>query len=638
MEKLDPKADGATTDIVGQNIEKLKALFPDVFTEGRVDLDALRETLGEYADDRQERYSFTWNGKARARRIAQTPSTGTLRPCPEESVNWDTTKNLFVEGDNMEVLKLFQKSYHKKVKMIYIDPPYNTGGDFIYPDDFRDNIKNYMELTGQTDEEGRKLTVNAETSGRYHTNWLNMMYPRLKLARNLLRDDGAIFISIDDHEAHNLRHVCNEIFGEENFKADIAWQKRYTRSNNTVDFTTVVEHLIVYAKSEAFMVNLLPRTEEADARYGNPDNDLRGPWKGASFLNPATPDQRPNLCYPIENPNTKHVTETTTHAWRRSREEYERLLADNRLYWGSDGTQAVPSIKMFLSDARGLTPVNFWPHDYAGNTDDGTRDLRALIAEKVFDNPKPVLMIRRAIEHSCAADSIILDFFAGSCTAAQAVLEMNVEDGGTRRFLMVQIQEPCDKKSAAYKAGFKTIADVGKERIRRVIQKIEADRDMKVAEAELALPGMDDEAHDHDLDLGVKVFKLDSSNIRPWDPDFENLQETLLNAVDNIKSDRSEGDVLYELLVKYGLDLAVPIEERKIDGKMVCIIGAGALVVCLADGVTLDLVEGIAALKAELAPEIMRVIFKDAGFKEDVVKTNAVQILRQAGIEAMKSL
>ena len=479
MEKLDPKNDGASQNIIEKNIQIIKKLFPEVFTEGKINFDVLKAVLGDYIDDKQEQYRLNWNGKGLARRIAQTQSTGTLRPCPKESINWDLTKNIFIEGDNLEVLKLLQKSYHKRVKLIYIDPPYNTGNEFIYPDKFADNLKTYLRYTGQSGEEGLKFSTNTETAGRYHTNWLNMMLPRLKLARNLLTDDGVIFISIDDNESHNLRHLCDEVFGSENFKANISWQKRYTRSNNTVDFTTVIEHVLVYAKSEQFTVNLLPRTMEADARYKNPDNDNRGPWKGASFLNPATPAQRPNLCYPITNPNTDEVTYPSTNAWRRSKEEFDNLQSDNRLYWGSDGRQPVPSIKMFLSEVRGLTPINFWSHEYAGNTDDGTKNLRDCIQEKVFDNPKPVKLIRRAIEHGCGSEGIILDFFAGSCSTAQAVIELNADDGGQRSFIMVQLPETVPKTTVAYESGYKSIADIGKDRIRKVINRIESQRENK---------------------------------------------------------------------------------------------------------------------------------------------------------------
>ena len=359
--------------------------------EGKLDIDKLLSLCGEYILKDFEKYEFTWKGKSECLRLAQQRSTATLRPCPEESVNFDTTQNLYIEGDNLEVLKLLQASYFRQVKMIYIDPPYNTGNDFVYEDDFKDPLERYREVTSQTTKS------NPEVMGRFHTNWLNMMYPRLRLAANLLRDDGVIFISIDEHEVHNLRKLCDEVFGEENFQSCISWQKRYTRSNNTVEFTTVVEYILVYSKALDFNVNLLARTEDADSRYTNPDKDPRGPWKGASFLNPATPSQRPNLCYPIRNPNTGETTLPTTNAWRRSKEVFEQLQEENRLYWGIDGKQAIPSIKMFLSDARGLTPINLWLHEYAGNTDQGTLELAGLLGGKVFDNPKPSLLIKRVL-------------------------------------------------------------------------------------------------------------------------------------------------------------------------------------------------------------------------------------------------
>ncbi len=327
-----------------------------------------------------------------------------------EGIKEETTRNIFIEGENLEVLKILRKSYTGRIKMIYIDPPCNTGNDFVYDNDFTEPLNDYLKRIGQIDGEGRPLTTNKKADGRFHSKWLSMMYPRLRLAWELLRDDGVIFVSIDDNEVHHLRMMMNEVFGEENFKADISWQKRYTRSNNTIDFTTVVEHLLVYAKSEEFVVNLLPRTNEADARYTNPDNDPRGPWKGASFLNPASPQKRPNLCYPIINPKTGQTTNPTKNAWRRSKEEFKRLQGEDRLYWGVDGTHPVPSIKMFLSEVRSLTPINFWAHGYAGNTDEGTSDLSTLIDGKVFDNPKPVKLLKRVIAHSCEKDSLILDF------------------------------------------------------------------------------------------------------------------------------------------------------------------------------------------------------------------------------------
>lgn len=626
MKKLDA-SDPMThsADLVGENLCRLGELFPEVMVEGKIDFQVLRQLLGDAVDEREEKYGLNWHGKRLARHLALTPSTGTLRPCPAESVDWDKTKNLMIEGDNLEVLKLLQKSYAGKVKLIYIDPPYNTGHDFVYPDDYQDNIKNYLERTGQVDGEGKKNSSNTEASGRFHTDWLNMMYPRLKLARNLLREDGVIFVSIDDSEESNLASVFCEVFGEENYLANVSWQKRYTRSNNTVDFTTVVEHVLVFSRSNDFCVNLLGRTAEADARYSNPDNDPRGPWKGASFLNPATPQQRPRLCYPITNPNTGQTTNPTTNAWRRSRDEFERLQTDGRLYWGSDGQQLVPAIKMFLSEARNITPINLWDHEYAGNTDDGTKDLKELLSEKVFDNPKPVQLIRRVLEHATDSTAIILDFFAGSGTTGQAVMAHNAADGGNRRYILVQLPEPLDptnndQKTAADfcdKLGKpRNIAELTKERLRRAGKKIKDENPLFAG------------------DLGFRVFKLDSSNIRAWDPTTKDVERTLLDAVDNLKKDRAEADILYELLLKLGLDLSVPIEQRQIAGKTVHSIGAGVLLACLDPRIGSEDVEslgqGIIEWHKALAPVgDTTCVFRDSAFADDVAKTNLTAILEQ---------
>lgn len=539
-----------------------------------------------------------------------------------------------IEGDNLEVLKLLQKSYAGKVKLIYIDPPYNTGKDFVYPDNFQDNIKNYLELTGQTGEGGKKLSSNTEASGRFHTDWLNMMYPRLKLARNLLRDDGVIFVSIDDGELSNVIALLNELFGEENFQACISWQKRYTRSNNTVDFTTMVEHIVVYSRNEDFAVNLLGRTQEADARYSNPDNDERGPWKGASFLNPATPDQRPNLCYPIKNPNTGSVTNPTRNAWRRSKEEFLKLDAENRLYWGRDGASQVPSIKMFLSEARNITPVNFWDHEYAGNTDDGTRDLKELFDAKVFDNPKPKQLITRVLEHACQADSLVLDFFSGSGTTGHAVMAMNAADGGNRKFILVQLPETLDVLNSDQKSAAEfcisnnlpcTIAELTKERLRRAGK--------KVKQGSPLFSG----------DLGFRVFKLDSSNIHEWDSKSKNLETSLQSSIEHLKSGRTESDILFELLLKLGLNLTVAIENKTVAGYEVLSIGSGSLLVCLTTSIASKDVEslavGIADWRSLLSPvgECL-VIFRDSAFSDDIAKANLTAILQQNNIDNVRSL
>lgn len=664
MQKLDPRTDGSTPDIVAENVEKLRELFPDAFTEGsdgdgprwKVDFAALREILGDRVEDKQERYSFSWNGKAAARRIAQTPSTGTLRPCPDESVNWDATRNIFIEGENLEVLKLLQKSYHRKVKMIYIDPPYNTGKEFIYPDRFQDSIGTYLQYTGQTDEEGLKLSANAETSGRYHTNWLNMMLPRLKLARNLLADDGVIFVSIDDNELCNLRKVCDEVFGEECFIGQITVLCNPKGRSHDKYLATCHEYLLVYSKS------ILPKgaldapksPDEIAADF--PLRDDRGVYRELELRNTHREfgrHNRPNLYYPfyvladgtVSLSPTEGATAVTPEwndgfagcwSWgqKKAREQIADLLAKR-----VDGDWKI--YRKAYAAEPGATPMKQLKSIWAQkkhHTEKGQASFNNLFdaKEKLFQSPKSVDVLMDALSMTQDKAGLVFDFFAGSCTLANAVLQSNADRTTAFKFIMVQLPEPCDDGTAALEAGYKTIADIGKERIRRAIKKIEAERAEQASDAEGQLPGTAGELPD--LDLGFKVFKLDTSNIRPWDADFDNLDDALLKAVENVKPDRGEADVLYELLLKYGLDLAVPIEEREIAGRAVYVIGAGALIVCLADAIGLETVEGIAALKAELDPEIMRVVFKDAGFADDVVKTNAVQILHQAGIEDVKSL
>ncbi|WP_255608038.1 site-specific DNA-methyltransferase [Methylosinus sp. Sm6] len=630
MESGSPARLALTSDDVADRKRALLRNFlaqtlPECLAEGQIDFEQLKRALGDRVEAGQERFGLSWPGKAQCMKIIQQPSVATLKPKRTDSVGFEVTGNVFIEGDNLEVLKLLQKAYFDKIKLIYIDPPYNTGQEFIYPDKYAETLETYLAYTSQADAEGRRFSTNTDTVGRYHSNWLNMMYPRIYLARNLLRDDGVIFISIDDHELSRLRELCDQIFGEENFKADIAWQKRYTRSNNTVDFTTVVEHLLVYAKSEAFEVSLLPRTEEADARYTNPDNDPRGVWKGASFLNPASPQDRPNLCYPLKNPNTGGVVLPTTNAWRRSEEAFHELLADNRLYWGPDGRAAVPSIKMFLSEARGLTPVNFWAHDYAGHTDEGTRDLDTLIPGKVFNNPKPVQLIRRVIDHACnGPGDIVLDFFAGSCATAQAVIEQNVEDGGSRRFIVVQLPEPTDETSNAAKAGFRTIAEIGKERIRRVIKKWQEQP-----------AGMFDLERRRHTDLGFKVLSLDRSNFKLWNgngaADTDELAQQLEFHVDHLSAASTSEDVLYELLLKAGFPLTTEVKAIKLAGKEVFSIQDGTMLICLEKEITSELIDAL----AEANP--LQVICLDEGFKgNDQLKANAVQTFR-ARAEAEES-
>lgn len=623
MEKLD----GESKDIVKENIEKLKQIFPEIISEGNIDFDKLKSTLGEYIDDSKDRYNFTWNGKAKAKRLAQMPSTGTLRPCKEESVNWNSTENLFIEGDNLEVLKLLQKTYHKKIKMIYIDPPYNTGKDFIYKDNFKDNIKNYLELTGQLDGEGKKMSANPETSGRYHTDWLNMMYPRLKLARNLLRDDGVIFISVDENEATNLKRICDEIFGEENFLAQLVWKKKYTGGKHAKHYVDMHEYILVYSKNKDDITSvLIDRPDEEKGKFTEIDKYLEE--RGKYYMRPLKSNlaERPTLVYSILTPDGKEITTQ----WLVSKNTFERFIEEERIEFRKkrDGCYQVYK-KYYEKDGEGKVKVPSLIENFP-NTE-AKYELKNLFdikegRDNIFYTVKPKELIKYIIKPYCSNNGdVVLDFFAGTCTTAHAVFEVAKELGVDLRFICVQLPEIADEDSSASKMGFINVSEIGKERIRKAIKNIEKEKSETLFK-------------DKKLDLGFKVFKLDSSNIKVWDSDFDSLETSLLDSVDNIKKNRSVEDVLYEILLKYGLDLTLPIEERKICKKTVYSIGLGALIVCLDKDISLDVVEGIAKLKEELNPEITRVVFSDTGFKDDVVKTNTIQILKQHGIEDVKSI
>lgn len=646
MEKItatDPESHSA--DLLAANIAKLKELFPEVVAEGKVDFKALQEILGNEVETGEEFYRFTWAGKAQARREAHKPSTGTLRPCPAESVDWDNTKNLYIEGDNLEVLKLLQKSYGGKVKMIYIDPPYNTGKDFVYKDNYHDNLRNYKELTGQVDSEGNTLSTNSDTDGRYHSNWLNMIYPRLRLARNLLRDDGVIFISIDDNEVANLRNACNEVFGSTNFIANVIWERAFAPKNDAKFFSDSHDHILVVAKSISnFSIGHLERTDEANARYKNLDDDPRGDWTSDNLTVKTYSEA---YDYPIVTPSGKIVTPTNGRSWFTSKERMEVLIRDNRIWFGKDGDN-VPRLKRFLSEVQdGMVPISIWPYTEVGHNQEGRQELKKLFdGNGYFDGPKPIRLLSRILQIANAREgSIILDFFSGSGTTAHAVMQLNAEDGGQRQHIQVQLPEPTDAKSEAYKAGYTTIAEIGKERIRRAGKKIVSELEAAIKALEARAVRTEEEEQElkdkqerlAKLDIGFKVFKLDSSNINAWDGDPERMQENLLSAAENIKPDRTEADVLYEVLLKYGLDLTLPIEERTIAKCTVYNVGMGALFLCLAEQITNAVAEGIGQWKEELEPETCRVIFRDNGFT-DVEKTNAVQTLKRYGVTEVRSV
>ena len=629
--------DAHSADLVKANIGHLQALFPDAFTEGRIDFEVLKSLLGAEVDEREEKYGLNWHGKRRARQLALTPSTGTLRPCPEESVDWDKTQNLMIEGDNLEVLKLLQKSYAGKVKLIYIDPPYNTGKDFVYPDNFQDSIKNYLELTGQV-EGGQKISSHTDASGRFHTDWLNMIYPRLKLAQNLLSNDGVIFVSIADHEIQNLRGAMNEVFGEENFVATVIWQKVFSPKNSARHFSEDHDYIVVYAKNaEVWAPKLLPRTEEMEARYSNPDNDPRGVWTSGdlsarNFYGEGT--------YPVTCPAGRLIDGPPPGTyWRVSKPKFDEMDRDGRIWWGSDGNN-MPRLKRFLTDVKaGRVPQTLWTYEEVGHTQEAKKELMAAVtfpnSDVVFDTPKPTRLMRRILQLATSPDAgdIVIDFFAGTGTTMDALYAQNAEDHGNRRCILVQLPEPMSSGEAA---GWKTIADVTKARVRS------AGKRQKVADPMFS------------GDVGFRVFKLDSSNIRAWNPNPDDLTGTLLDHTEHLVHDRSEQDVLYELLLKLGLDLAVPVETRQVAGKTVHNVGAGALMVCLSDGIDRDVAEplalGIAQWQKAQAEALQmggddkykavgtKLVFKDSAFADDVAKTNLAAILSQHGLDDVRSI
>lgn len=597
-------------DLVNDNINKLRELFPEIVTEGKIDFKALQEILGQELEEGEEFYRFTWAGKAQARREAHKPSTGTLRPCKEESVDWDATQNLYIEGDNLEVLKLLQKSYANKVKMIYIDPPYNTGKDFVYKDNYKDNLKNYQQVTGQVDDEGNKLSTNSDSDGRYHSNWLNMMYPRLRLARNILKDDGVIFMSIDDNEIDNLRKISDEIFGEDNFVIQIAWRKSDNQAN-IGNIARVKEYILCYCKNvQHLSLNKIPLTEKAKKEYSYKDEN--GSFRRAILLHKT----RGRHFYEVKTKNGKILN----GPWMIKEEEFIEKDKNNEILWTSSGDEQ-PYGKIYLHKSTGQIANDFWDTSFGSNQEASIK-LEKIFEKRIFDFPKSTLLLSNLITIGGSDDAIILDFFSGSGSTAHAIMAINSENlSSKKKFIMVQLPEPTDEKSEAFMAGYKTITEIGKERIRRAGKKI-ADENPDKAK---------------DLDLGFKVFKLDSSNIKGWDGNPEDLEASLFDAQENIKTDRTEEDVLFEILLKYGLDLTLPIDEKLMNGKKVFSVGFGALFICLADDITNKVAEGIGAWKQEQNPATCRVIFKDSGFS-DVEKANAVQTLKRFGISEIKSI
>lgn len=658
--------DGKSLDLVEVNrravMEAFKEVAPEVVSESGVDLEKLAILIGEDKNlsDKLERYNFTWPDKRKAIKSALTPSSGTLRPAPKESVNWDNTKNLYIEGDNLEVLKLLQKSYFGKIKMIYIDPPYNTGKEFVYPDDYADNIQNYLELTGQINESGRRITTNTETSGRYHTNWLNMMYPRLKLARNLLRDDGVIFISIDDHEVSNLRKICDEIFGEENFRNQIV--VRRGAKSVQAQFETWdklgqdTEYILFYTKNSEF------RFPKQYKKLGNiKTGTWNNHWRGTD---------RPTMRYSIFG----IIPQKGQWRWSEMRsliaiKNYEKLLSDLGESPESITQEKIDAYYTKLPEKIDLLRLSKAgkPEHYVPPSDEtllntswydllvgSSNEISDLFETKVFDTSKLTSIVIRMLGF-CDKDSIILDFFSGSATTAHAVMELNKEDGGNRQFIMVQLPEPCGKDTEAFKAGYKNICEIGKERIRRVIKKIEAE----YAESEKSTQGELDlgAPAKQKPDLGFKVFKLDTSNFIPWDSNPDNLsEESLQRSLSNIKLDRSQQDLLYELFLKLGVTLNTPYQKVELAGKYMYDIGYGSIYACLDDDLDMDFCKAMIAYHDKQFPkeeskdkkeerelekyrlETTTFIFRDSSFADDNIKTNILQTLRQMGLTNIRAI
>lgn len=666
MEKITAESTEAqSADIVAENVQQLKVLFPDAFTEEGVNFESLRQLLGDESalDEGEEKYGLNWHGKKQARQIALTPSTGTLLPCPEESVDWGTTQNLFIEGDNLEVLKLLQKSYANTVKMIYIDPPYNTDGDFIYPDRFQDNLDTYLKYSGQIDDEGLKISSNTETYGRRHTSWLNMMFPRLKLARHLLSDNGIIAIHIDEHEFSNITALLDDIFGAENSLGPIIWDKKNPKGDAT-KIATQHEYLVLYAKNLSVLKEKSPikrakanaemMLEKAKVLFHKEDNlestnksfkewlkkqnisggeaaydkiDMNGSvYQSVSMAWPNKQQAPEDYLIPLKHPLTGKECPIPERGWRNPSQTMKNLLDNNLVLFGKDETTQ-PRRKYMLHENMEENIPSVLP--YAGSDDVLLKELGI-----PFDNPKPVNFVQNILHYFLQGNDIVIDFFAGSGTTAHACFKLNAEMESTNKFIAVQLPEKLEETKKEQKFAFKfckdndlpaNISEISKERIRRAANKIEL------------------EHTDYQGDLGFKVFKLASSNIKAWNPDKTDLEQTLLDHQDHLIEGRTEQDVLYELLLKRGVDLTVPIEERAFSEKTVYSIGYGALFACLDEsfksGDVAEVAQGIISWYEELAPSSdTHVFFRDSAFADDITKTNMTAILEQKGISHVRSL
>lgn len=610
MAELPEKFPLTSANIAAEKRDQLKrclaAAFPEIMAEDKIDLDQLRRVLGEWTEPDRERFGLTWPGKAACMKVIQAPSIGTLKPRRDEAVGWDTTENVFIEGDNLEVLKLLQKAYFGKIKMIYIDPPYNTGGEFIYPDRYAENLDTYLAYTGQKDSEGKLFSTNTESSGRFHSRWLNMMHPRLYLSKNLLRHDGIIFVSIDDNEMHNAIALMNEVFGEDNHYATIVWQKKDTPANDAKDMSVTHEYILAYTRSDEFDRNLLPRSDEQLGNYKNPDNDPRGPWIRTSLIRKEV---RADRVYEVTNAKGRKRAPPPGTSWRLPPDTFLSLVENNCIWWGQDGDGELPFRKRFLSEVQaGVVPVTWWDYRFAGSNRNAKIEIRDLFDKEVpFDTPKPSSLVKQLMKIATPGSGIVFDFFAGSGTTAQAVFDLNREDGGNRSFILVQLPEPTGRSD------YSTISDIAKDRIRRAARSMDGD-------GQLDLNGT------KGADLGFKSFRLDRSNFRTWNgevADDEQLEAQLAFHIDHVAAESSAEDILYELLLKDGFPLAVPIEKLDLAGKEVFSIAGGALLICLDKQLTQEVIDAMADL------EPSRVICLDAGFQgNDQLKANAVQTFK----------
>ena len=606
-----------TADGVQDNVEKIALLFPNCVTETRdnntgrlvhkVDFDKLRQELSSsIVSDREERYQFTWPDKSKAILLANAPVNAALRPCREESVDFDNTKNLYIEGDNLDVLKCLKENYLHQVKMIYIDPPYNTGSDFVYEDDFAESAEEYRSRSGQFDEQGNRLVTNTESNGRFHTDWLNMIYPRLKVAYDLLRMDGVIFISIDDHEVDNLKKVCNEIFGEKNFIAQLVWERAFSPKNDARFISNSHDYIVMFARNiESFKIGRLPRTEEADARYSNPDNDPRGVWQSDNM---TVKTYSPSGDYPITLPSGRVVEPPAGRCWSLSAKAFAERLRDNRIWFGSDGN-GTPRIKRFLNELKfdGMAPTSILFYKDVGHSQEGAQEVIKLFGNKgVFDGPKPVRLLQRLITlANLEDDSIILDFFSGSATTAHALMKTNAEKDMHCKFILVQLpEEVSDTKKGQ---GYKTICEIGKERIRRAGSKIKEESPLTT----------------QNLDTGFRVLKLDSTNMEDiyYSPGDIN-QANLFSLVDNVKPDRTSEDLLFQVMLELGATLDSKIEYQTIDGKTVWNVSDGYIVACFDKDVTDDVVKVIAKMQPQYA------VLRDTSMANDSTATNFEQIFK----------